>query len=80
MEKYRIVKLEQTCGACPSQWDACTDDGIGIYIRYRWGYLSAYVWETKEYLYGEQIGDGLDGYLTTRGMIRRLSDILEFDL
>lgn len=33
----KIVKAEQTCGACPSQWDAWTDEGRYVYLRYRWG-------------------------------------------
>lgn len=32
-----IVKAVQTCEACPSQWDAWTDTGQYLYLRYRWG-------------------------------------------
>lgn len=33
----KIVKLTKTCCACPAQWDAYTDDGKYVYIRYRHG-------------------------------------------
>ena len=33
----RIVKAVQTCWACPSQWDAWTDTGEQLYLRYRYG-------------------------------------------
>lgn len=33
----RIVSATQTCGACPSQWDATTDQGVTLYLRYRFG-------------------------------------------
>lgn len=33
----RIVKAIQTCWACPSQWDAWTDEGEYVYLRYRHG-------------------------------------------
>ncbi|PZP48572.1 MAG: hypothetical protein DI601_00350 [Azospirillum brasilense] len=34
-----LVHIRQTCVACPSQWDALSDHGDFIYIRYRSGYL-----------------------------------------
>lgn len=37
----RIVKAVQTCWACPSQWDAYTDRGEYLYLRFRHGYGSA---------------------------------------
>lgn len=35
-----IVKIRQTCYACPSQWDARLEDGTDVYIRFRHGALS----------------------------------------
>lgn len=32
-----IVKAIETCGACPSQWDAWDADGNYWYLRYRHG-------------------------------------------
>lgn len=80
--KYKIVKLEMTCGACPSQWDAETDQGKYVYIRYRYGYLSASVSGetlTKD-VYGEYIGGPLDGVLSTEEMMEELSEVFEFEL
>jgi len=36
-----IVRANQTCYACPSQWDAWGDDGSQYYLRYRHSYGSA---------------------------------------
>ncbi|GIH91962.1 hypothetical protein ACFFMN_33860 [Planobispora siamensis] len=33
----RLVKVIETCSACPSQWDAWTDTGQYLYLRYRSG-------------------------------------------
>lgn len=33
----RIAKAVRTCRAMPSQWDAWTDDGRYLYLRYRFG-------------------------------------------
>ena len=41
-----IVMLEQTCGACPSQWEGQLADGRALYVRYRHGYLRACVADT----------------------------------
>lgn len=35
--RYTIVKAVQTCAACPSQWDAWTDEGQYLYLRFRHG-------------------------------------------
>lgn len=76
MPKFPIVvtKVEQTCGACPSQWDGQTSDNRQIYIRYRWGFLGISVGEigdTSEFaavsgreVFGLAHGDGLDGVLS----------------
>lgn len=34
---HRITEIEQTCSACPSQWEGKTSSGEYVYIRYRWG-------------------------------------------
>jgi len=66
-----IKNLIQTCEACPSQWEAQTIDNRGVYVRYRWGYLSINISTNPgdhglggQEVYGEQIGDGLDGFLS----------------
>lgn len=35
-----LTSINQTCFACPSQWDAETECGKSLYIRYRWGHLT----------------------------------------
>ncbi len=72
--KYVITNIVQTCGACPTQWEATLDSGHMLYIRYRWGYLSIRISPKKtkdiykavggEEIYGEQLGDGYDGCLS----------------
>lgn len=34
---WTIVRAVQTCFACPSQWDAWTDTGDYLYLRFRYG-------------------------------------------
>jgi len=36
----KVVELERTCPAFPSQWEGKLEDGRMVYIRYRWGWLS----------------------------------------
>lgn len=36
-QKITLVRAEQTCYGCPSQWDAWDADGNVYYLRYRWG-------------------------------------------
>ncbi len=33
------IRLEQTCGACPEQYDAYVGDRQVGYLRLRWGYF-----------------------------------------
>ncbi|MFJ8025526.1 hypothetical protein [Streptomyces sp. NPDC096311] len=37
LEGVSIARVVQTCGACPSQWDAWTTRGQYLYLRYRHG-------------------------------------------
>ena len=37
MSEVILVRTVQTCGACPSQWDAWDLDGNYWYLRYRHG-------------------------------------------
>ncbi|BFO15371.1 hypothetical protein SHKM778_17590 [Streptomyces sp. KM77-8] len=36
-EDVTIARVVQTCGSCPSQWDAWTTTGQYLYLRYRHG-------------------------------------------
>ena len=37
---WKLVSLDRTCLACPSQWEAEDEFGRSVYIRYRGGYFS----------------------------------------
>lgn len=41
--KIQITQLAMTCSACPSQWEGTTVGGGSVYIRYRYGWLTASV-------------------------------------
>jgi len=73
-----LSRLEQTGRDCPSQWDAWTDDGRYLYIRYRHGCLTVEAanskqdwWDgTTEHLLEAQLSpDQWDGRLTTADML-----------
>lgn len=63
----RIKDLVQTCGACPSQWSAKTEEGNDVYIRYRWGCLTMDI--DGELIQEIDHGDGMDGFMTEREML-----------
>ncbi len=66
-----LTSIEQTCDACPSQWDAHDTNGIDYYIRYRWGQLTVSRNLTSiEEIYAKDIGNGLDGVMSTEDMLR----------
>lgn len=73
-----VVKLEQTCEMCPSQWDAFGPNGEYYYIRYRWGYLSVSTpGPGGKEIFSEQDKD-LGGYLSEEEMKARLMGVLKF--
>lgn len=71
-----VVELNRTCHACPSQWEGQTEDGKHVYIRYRWGFLSAQV--GTENIYGASHGDSLHGEMSNEDMMKALSSVLRF--
>ena len=75
-----IVKIKQTCYACPSQWDMWTKEGDYYYVRYRYGWLSLdkVVGSTWTELYAEEKGGEWDGIMDTDEMMKHLSDIIAF--
>lgn len=72
LSEVTLVHLEQTCEACPSQWDGWDAEGTYYYIRYRWGHLSVQnlPCALNTYVYREQHGNDLDGFMTTEDMLR----------
>ncbi len=77
-----ITKIDQTCWACPSQWDMWANDGKQYYVRYRWGHLTvdSVSGDRCEPLYGEQHGHNMHGIMETETMQKHLYDIFDFEL
>lgn len=57
-----LTSLTHTCYACPSQWNAVTDDGRKVYIRYRFGQLTVDVdgVEVQRHAVGEPLDGSMD--------------------
>lgn len=84
-EKIKVKELHKTCGACPAQWEGMTVDDKPIYIRYRWGYFSFSIGESKETnlsdykeVFGEQRGDSMDGSMDNMTMYALCSYFCDF--
>ena len=60
MKKYKVIELQETCSACPEQYEAFVDDKQIGYLRLRHGYFAAYYPDhTGEIVYDSHtIGDG----------------------
>lgn len=77
--KPTIIKWEQTCSACPSQWDAWSEKGDYYYIRYRWGVLRVDKGRVGNTIFTETLDpQGLDGVLSERDMVKHVRDVLRF--
>jgi hypothetical protein len=44
-QKINFSKLTCVTDACPTQWEGFTDDGHGVYIRYRAAHFRVYISE-----------------------------------
>ena len=60
----KLTKVVETCGGCPSQWDAWDANGTYYYLRFRFGHGTVDVGEVG----GQQVaafeyGDRLLGFL-----------------
>src|SRR4051812_48759276 len=82
MIDLRTVDFVQTCGACPSQWQAeATEDHPAVYIRYRWGSLSISTGRTihealmAEPIFYVQHGDDLDGFIELEEVLRLFEQV-----
>lgn len=84
----KVTALKRTCLACPSQWEGTLEDGRAVYARYRHGELSIGLGNDIDEavrnassavaLYAEEIGDGLDGFMSFEELKVRLCGVLEF--
>lgn len=70
----QLVRVIETCSACPSQWDAWDADGVYYYIRYRFGQLTVRIGDAgSEPIYSETLGDRYDGVMDTVTMLAEIS-------
>jgi hypothetical protein len=68
----KVVEIERTCQAFPSQWEGKTDDGRFVYVRFRWGLLRIGVGATLDLaiideqttIFERQLSDARDGELS----------------
>ena len=74
----KVMRLKQTCFACPSQWDGETDDSKCIYIRYRHGFL--YVSVDDKEIYKKQFGNTYDGFMELKRVKEVTKEIIEWKL
>jgi len=77
MTNPKIVELQMTCGACPSQWQGKTDSGNHVFIHYRWGFLTVDI--DGQRIYQKTIGDEMSGVLGTLEMKQLIGTVFEFD-
>lgn len=69
-DSVTLIRLEQTCWACPSQWNVWDVDGTYYYIRFRWGRLTVDKGEVgAPTIFDSQISDEMDGLLGTDEML-----------
>lgn len=76
MEKPIAESLVKTCDSCPAQWSGKTADKQDLYIRYRWGRLTAHV--NGREIYSQNIGHDLSGCMETLEMVLILSQVIDF--
>lgn len=78
----KCTSLEITCSACPSQWDGVLANGKRIYIRYRFGILTAETYESnifdRSLLLAKDLNDKWGGVLSTEEMISHLEGTVDF--
>lgn len=91
MKKLKVKNFEQTCYACPSQWDIFIHEDEYenqkeyIYARYRWGILSVTLYNEEhpwgsggKELVSKTIGGEMDGILDTEELIKHTKRILDW--
>lgn len=70
LDGVRLLVLDRTCDACPSQWNACDDRGLNYYIRYRWGWLMVRLGGVEgPDIFVRRLGDAYDGQLDDDEML-----------
>lgn len=87
IRRFELKSLDQTCSACPSQWEGRTTDDQYVYVRFRWGGLSVSVDPVEDRVYVDgmfrahaRVSDCLDGYMTTEQMLVTAREVLDVEL
>jgi hypothetical protein len=84
--KIKIVKMERTCWAAPSQWEAIDSEQYPYYFRYRHGLLSVRKGKKKknimtavqgEEIFSYNLGDEYAGYMEYKQLKDILKDVME---
>jgi len=78
-------ELRQITVDTPSQWKGRVGKHGSIYIRYRWGVLTARLseassdpWENSRIIFDQEVGERMSGYLTTEKMQAALALVCKF--
>jgi hypothetical protein len=78
-----IRRLIRTGERCPSQWEATTEDGLYLYVRYRWGCLEIGMGpsmhdaiENSGNVFEKQLGSNLDGSMDLEGLRKATSGLI----
>jgi hypothetical protein len=84
----KIKEITQTCESSPAQWEAKSDDGKMVYIRYRWGDLTVKVApEPSDDIYDavkgtevfkRQLNNDLHGWLSYEELKTATNGIIKF--
>lgn len=79
--RFPVQSLEQTCGACPSQWEGKTAAGQDIYVRYRYGSLrldidehTVMTWTRPDSQIGDNAYDGCLSHIHMRALTSMFLD------
>lgn len=73
-EPRELRTLRKTASACPAQWEGETTDGKSVYVRYRFGHLTAGVGDTMHEAvmddgFSKHVGNPLDGFMDEADML-----------
>ena len=84
----KVISLQSTCYASPSQWEGHLDSGKMIYMRYRWGHLTITVSKSPTTnvmdaisgieVFSKQLGDNFDGYITIETVKEHTKNLIEY--
>lgn len=82
--RITVSSYQKTSPACPAQWQAATDDGRTIYVRYRWGTLTVQIGDSlddaldQEPIITCESGDGMDGWMVYDRMVELTKNLIDW--